>query len=60
MTSWYQPPTNPTPIDSMPNSEDEASEADLLNEGEIGSLEESPISFRLSVPNEELSRNGYR
>ena len=39
--SLYQPPTNPTPIDSMPNSEDEASEANMIEE-EIATQEESP------------------
>ena len=34
-----------------------ASEADSLNERDIGTLEEGSISFRLSGPNERLSQN---
>ena len=51
---WYQPLTNLTPMDSIPNFEDEASEAAPLVEEDINTLEESLISFRLSEPNEEL------
>ena len=46
--SWYVHPTL-TPNKSIPNSEDEVSEAEMPpDEEEIGTLEESPISFRLS------------
>ena len=45
-------PTN----NSMPDSEDEANEADFLGDVEIGTLEESLISFRLSGLNEGLGR----
>ena len=41
----------------MPNSKDQASELDLLDEVNIGTLEESPVSFWLNGPNEELSRD---
>ena len=54
--SWYQPPTNPTPMDTLSNSEGEASEADPLVEEDINTLEESLISFQLSGLNEDLSR----
>ena len=54
-SSWYLP-SSPTPINSILNLEDEASEAQMpLDEENIGTLEESPISFWLSGPNEELS-----
>ena len=47
----------PTPEDSNSSSEDEVSEAEMTpDEHEIGALEENPISFRLSGPNERLSR----
>ena len=55
--SWYLP-SPPTLDNSIPISEDEVSEAEMpLDKGDIGSLEESLISFRLSGPNERLSRN---
>ena len=48
-TSWYLP---------LPKSQDEASKAEMiLDEEDIGTLDESPISFWLSGLNEELSRN---
>ena len=48
--SWYLPPT-PNP-DSNTTSDDEVSEAEMpLDEPEIETHEESPISFRLSGPN---------
>ena len=51
--SWYLPPT-PDP-NSNPSSDDEVSEAKMPpDEREIGTLDESPISFRLSGPNECL------
>ena len=47
----------PTPEESIPISEEEVSEAEMpWDEGDIGGLEESPISFKLSGPNERLSR----
>ena len=53
---WYLP-SPPTPEDSISSSKDEASEAEMPpDEREIGALEESPISSRLSGPNERLSR----
>ena len=53
--SWYLPPT-PIP-DSNPSSDDEVSEAEMPpDEPEIGTHEESPISFRLSGPNGRLTR----
>ena len=58
-TSWYALPT-PTLDNSDPLiSEDEASEADMIQEEEedFSTLEDSLISFRLSGPNEEVSRN---
>ena len=56
--SWYLPPS-PTPINSIPNSEDVASEAEIpLDEEEIRALEESSISFLVSGTNEGLSQNG--
>ena len=54
--SWYSLPS-PTPDDPIPITKDEASEAEMIREEEeedVGTLEESPISFRLSGPNEEL------
>ena len=55
--SWYLSPFS-TPIHSILNSKDEASEAEMpLNGEEIRALEESLISFWLSVPNEGRSRN---
>ena len=54
--SWYLPSTR-TP-NSIPISEDEVSKAKIpLDKGDIGSLEESLISFRLSGPNETPSQN---
>ena len=51
-------PSTPTPDNSIPNFEDEVSEAEMPpDEEEIGALEKSPISFRLSGPNEKLSQN---
>ena len=47
--------SNPNPI-----PEDEASEPEMIlaeEEEDYGTLEESLISFRLSGPNERLSRN---
>ena len=56
--SWYLP-SPPTPMHSIPNSEDDVSEAEMpTRSDEIGALRESPISFWLSGPNEGLSRNG--
>ena len=48
----------PTPdLDSNPSTDDEVSEAEMPpNEPEIGTREESPISFRLSRPNGGLSQ----
>ena len=55
--SWYFP-SPPTPSNSILISEYEVSEADMpLDEEDIGALEESPISFRLSGPNNRLSWN---
>ena len=46
------------PDKPIPISEHEVSEAELPQyEEEIRSLEESPISLRMSGPNERLSRN---
>ena len=44
---WYQPLTDTTLVDSMLNPGDEASEAEQLDEEEINTLEDSPISFWL-------------
>ena len=53
--SWYMPPT--PNLDSNPSSDDEVSEAEIPpDEREIGTHEESPISFRLSGRNGRLSR----
>ena len=53
--SWYLPST--PDLNSNPSSDDEVSEAEMPpDEREIGTLDESPISFRLSGPNERLSR----
>ena len=56
MASWYSLPT-PTP-DEDPIPEDEASEPEevQVEDEDFGTLEESLISFRLSGPNEEMSR----
>ena len=46
--SWYVPPSS-TPINFIPDFEDDASEAEMpLHEEEIGVLEESLILFRRS------------
>ena len=47
----------PTPEDSVPIIDDEASDGDTPEKEDIDTLEESLISFRLSGPNERLSRN---
>ena len=53
--SWYLP-SPPTPEDSIPIIEEEVSDANMpQDEGDIGALEESPISFGLSGPDERLS-----
>ena len=57
-TSWYLP-SPPIPDQSIPNFEEEVSNAELpLRDEEIGALSKSPISFQLSGPNEGLSRDG--
>ena len=55
LASWYTLPT-PTPDEDL-ISEDEASEPEevQVEDEDFGTLEESPISFWLSGPNEELS-----
>ena len=54
---WYLH-LSPTPINSIPNSEDEIYEAEMpLDKEEIDTLEKSLISFRLSGPNEGLNRS---
>ena len=54
-TSWYLPLT--PNLDSNPSSDNEVSEAEMPpDEPEIGTREESPISFRLSGPSGRLSR----
>ena len=53
LESWYSLPSR-TLEDSIPITEDESSEAEvILEEEEIDTLEKSLISFRLSGPNEE-------
>ena len=53
--SWNLPPT--LDLNSNPSSEDEVSEAEMPpDERETETLEESPVSFRLSGANERLSR----
>ena len=53
---WYLPST--TTPNSNPSFEDEVSKAKMpLHKREIGALEESLMSFRLSGPNERLSRH---
>ena len=53
--SWYIPST--PDLNSNPSSKDAVSKAEMPpDEHEIGALEESRISFRLSGPNERLSR----
>ena len=55
--SWYLP-SPPTPDDSISIFDEEVSEAEMpRDEGDIGALEESPISFRISVSNERLSQH---
>ena len=57
--SWYSLPSS-TIDNSIPITKDEASGAEIIQEDEeedIGTLEESLISFHSSGPNEELSRN---
>ena len=57
--SWYLP-SSPTPDNSIPILKDKASEADLPpDEEEIRALEERPISFRLSWPNERPSQKDH-
>ena len=56
--SWYSP-LSPTPDDSMLVVEDEATEAKMiLEEEEIITLEESPISFQLTGLHDELDHEG--
>ena len=53
-TSWHLPPT--PDLNSNPSSDDEVNEAEMPpDELEIGTLEESSISFRLSELNGQLS-----
>ena len=52
LASWYFFPS-PTHEDSIPITEDEASEAEPIREEEIDTLEEILISFTLSGANEE-------
>ena len=54
---WYLP-SPPTPDLSILISDEEVSEAKMpWDKGDIGAVEESPISFRLSGSNERLSRH---
>ena len=47
-------------LNSNPSSDDEVSEAEMPpDEREIGTHEESPISFRLSAPNGQLNQFDY-
>ena len=39
--SWYHPPTKPTPVDAIQNSEDDASEAGIIMEEDIDTHGES-------------------
>ena len=55
--SWYQLPIKPTLDISILNSKDEVSEADLVDEVDIGTLDESLVSYQLIGPNEEMSRD---
>ena len=56
-TSWYLP-SSPTPGHFIRNSEDDISEAERPpDEEEYGTPKKTLISFRLSGPNERLSRN---
>ena len=51
--SWYLPST--PDLNSNPNSEDEVIEAEMpTDERKMETLDESPISFQLSGPNERL------
>ena len=53
--SWYLPPT--PDLNSNPSSDDKVSEAEMPpDEREVETLDESPSSFLLSLPNERLSR----
>ena len=53
--SWYLPRLWTSTLN--PSSDDEVSKAEMPpEEHEIETLDESPISFRLSGPNERLSR----
>ena len=53
--SWYLPPT--PDLNSNPSSNDEVNEAEMPpDEREIGTLDESPISFRLSGPIENRTQ----
>ena len=47
------------PVDSMPNSRDEASEVEMIMEEEAGAPDESTTSFRLSMPTKGLSQNSH-
>ena len=50
-------PSLPNTDNYIPNSEDEVSEAELPpDEDDFETLEKTPISFRLSRPNERQSR----
>ena len=53
--SWYLPPT--PDLNSNLSSDNEVSEAEMSPDGRaIGTPNESPVSFRLSGPNERPSR----
>ena len=53
--SWYLPPT--PDLNSNPSSDDKVSEAEMPpDEREVETLDESPSSFLLSLPNERLRR----
>ena len=53
--SWYLPPT--ADLNSNLSSKDEVSEAEMpLDEHETETLEESPVSFWLTGPNERQTR----
>ena len=53
--SRYSLSATPTLENSVPNFEDEASDADTIVEEKIGTQDESSIAFQLSGPMEELS-----
>ena len=54
---WWWLSSPQTPEETIPTFEEEVNEAEMpRDEGDIGALEESPISFRLSGLNERLSR----